>query len=547
DVEDRVLMPVGRKLKCSMCKHVFFQMPPTAAARKPAAEEPPAPAPTEPPASLAEPPSDDPPPLPTPPPASEVETAPDDASTSPQPDEQGGEGSGDVDLDLDLDSEPPPEGEAVSPERSPERPLDMESDLEGMPNLEEGDLDLDLDNVEDLPLDDAGVSSATVESGADAGEEESIEALLKRMNAEDLTPPAEEEEEATVLSELPGAGRDGGGMAADHGEDREPVLDDLDLDVQGDEELKEIVLDDLPGEDPLADDAETKISQANLNDLTQYEEVNLDEETVPSSHLATAAAAAAVGAGLAAASAAAGGTSSAKSPAFASAPAPVPDDRDAGQDTDENLTESAAAPRFPFEAPHIRRLLSWTAVFLGGLWVFGMLSRTEWFEYRLYALRNDVHLATVESRWRTTQGGDAMLLLEGKLHNATQTSQRASMIRVSLLDKENNPLQAVRIVPGRVLKEEDFDLSDESLHTLLELQADTQQVKSIPNIKAGQDIGFQAIFLLPPEATSRFRVDIDDPKSSSGASPKDKGEKDAGGKHEKGAEEKKGHEKKGGH
>ncbi|MBF0153070.1 MAG: zinc-ribbon domain-containing protein [Magnetococcales bacterium] len=520
DVEDKVLLPAGRKLKCSMCKHVFFQLPPTPETQKSTADAAPDASTVAPTAAKSASGS-------TPTPADEPRAEPslDDLPT-PATTGQEKEGLKDDDLDLDLSEEDGLDGPAKS-EPEPSLDLDMDTDLEEKPDLDADDLDLN--DVDDLLLDDDN-PDAKPDPGQTESGEKSLESLLDEMNAEDLTLD-NEEDAATVLSQLSNNANPGDDVVAEGDEeDREPVFDDLAAEAQTDEDLKEIVLDDFPEEDPLNDIGDDEVTSRGNPDLSKYEEVNLDDETSISSKQAAFANDDADLAGLAMKDEAPAGK--------VGIPLATANDRQSQPETDDHLTEEEEDPPalLPFATPRMRQILLWTALFLGGIWIFGMLSRTEWFEYRIHAMRNDIHLAFVESHWRTTRDGEPMLLLEGKLHNATQTGQRARVIRVSLLDKENNLLRAVRIVPGRILKNDDFDLSDQSLRTLLDLQSDTQQVKTIPTVKAGSDIGFQAIFLQPPQETVRFKVDIDEPSKEA---PDKNAAKNAKGQAEEKNQEKK--------
>ncbi|MBF0176670.1 MAG: zinc-ribbon domain-containing protein [Magnetococcales bacterium] len=548
DVDDRVLLPLGRKLRCSMCKHVFFQMPPTPEAQQSAGEidtKSPAgspsgktPSPAAASASAAKAPKQsDPKQVPAPPqvttapappaePASDGDVSdvsiPSEVSGEPAPEEaaaaeaavQEGAGLTDEDLDLDLDLEQaddpertPQEAEDASPESGPEpgsdpdREPDMETDLEGKPDLDASDFDLD--NVDDLLLDEEDQASNNKRDGS----EKSLESLLDEMNSGELLHEEGEEDVATVLSQLSGDLHKGKSGAPSEEEDQEPVFDDLSTPADSGEDLKEIVLDDFPDEKFLENDGVAKGSMLDEEDLSRYEEVDLDDDTRVSARAERDEAEQDGDADLAAL--ALQGKPSGGQPNFVADVEPEPQ-------PDENLAEEEEeAPRFPFETPKVRKILLWTSLFLAGLWVFGLVSSTEWFEYRIYSMSHDIHLAAVESHWRTTRDGEPMLLLEGKLRNATKMGQKARKVRVSLLDKENKPLQSVQIVPGRVLKESDFDISDESLHVLVGLQADTRQVKTIPTIKADSDIGFQAIFLNPSGNAVRFKVDLDDAKESS--------------------------------
>ena len=140
--------------------------------------------------------------------------------------------------------------------------------------------------------------------------------------------------------------------------------------------------------------------------------------------------------------------------------------------------------------------------------ILSVASLTDWWQYKWYSLKSPFLLSTVQGAWRIHSFG-TLLLVEGDLSNNSRLVKSPPMVRISLMDEENNPMTSAKVIPGRVVNEKMLDDSnEESIRTMASLQGSQKKIKS-QSVWPGKTLPFQAIFINPPEKAVRFQVDFD--------------------------------------
>ncbi|MBF0622583.1 MAG: DUF3426 domain-containing protein, partial [Magnetococcales bacterium] len=137
----------------------------------------------------------------------------------------------------------------------------------------------------------------------------------------------------------------------------------------------------------------------------------------------------------------------------------------------------------------------------------GMLQRTSTIEYLLHDWGSVYRIQDVIGKWRQYDYG-AVLMVEGSLYNTTKLSHNLRMVRVSLMDENNQAVVSASVVPGRVLGEQDLESGEEALRKMMQLQGDTRRL-DVAKARPQKDVPFQVVFINPPENVVRYQVDLD--------------------------------------
>ena len=383
DVDDIMLMPSGRKLKCSSCKMVFFQKPPSKEDIAATAE----PSDGQPPAAKEKQPEEEPP-----------------------EDEEESEETQFIENIDDIEKlEEPDEVEEVAEVEE----LEELEELEEFEDLDELD---ELDELEDLDeLDD--------------DEAETI--LAVPPPADDTPEPLMELEEEEVTS---------------FDEEEEEEVDSL---LEEEEEEEEITSFDEEEEIEEEDDDEPTAVQ--LDSAEEYE-----------------------------------------------------DDDEEYEDLDEHPKGSPFFARLKKYKKALTAAAAILLVTLAGGWV----AFTDWWDYQAYSMSSDFHLEQLDGEWRLYEFG-SVLMIKGSISNATKVTKNVPKVIVSLFDDANNQLSSVSIVPGRVVADKILDVSgEEALRSMTTLQEDIKKIK-VEKLWPNKEMAFQALFIQPPEAATRYQVDFE--------------------------------------
>ncbi|MBF0623346.1 MAG: zinc-ribbon domain-containing protein [Magnetococcales bacterium] len=481
DVEDMILQPAGRKLKCSRCKHVFFQDPPRKGDPEPAGSR-----------GL---PDEEPP-------AADLEEDKDQAEAEPEGDaEPDGEGIGEGLEDLE---EPDPAGESAADEGG-EEPA-------------------------------AGAAEEEPAAGAAESDEESLESLMGRIDSDAL---GEEDagDPASALSQLAGEeveedeGLEGGLPDLEEGEEASGAaglvgdeLEEVDLSGLGPEDAADG--DELEKPDGLDDDLTLEEDE----DLTRIEEINLDEDTTgpmlqePVEGLDDEPLPSRVDEDAPTQLAPPSQRGRQKLDHDDDPVEPATDSdftKDFAADEDIDLTgsvddeepeeeEEEKKTALPFDSPKVRKILWTAAAILGLTWLVGSFGQSDWLQKKMRG-GSELALIGVEGQWQSSPEGNPMLMVMGGIGNEARTARSAQMVVVELLDDQQQPVATARVIPGRVLQEKDFPTHDQNLLRMVASQADTEKLK-VPKVIPGKEMKFQAIFIDPPAEASRFRVNLEEIK-----------------------------------
>ncbi|MEO5377367.1 MAG: zinc-ribbon domain-containing protein [Magnetococcus sp. DMHC-6] len=138
----------------------------------------------------------------------------------------------------------------------------------------------------------------------------------------------------------------------------------------------------------------------------------------------------------------------------------------------------------------------------------GIVSQTDWWEFKKYDMSHSFRLISVDGEWRTRDIG-TLLLIKGTLLNTSKTTRSMPQIRVLLLNDKNATVTEALIIPGRVLTEKDLESSEEGLRSMVGLQRNIDRIK-VPKAWPEKEVPFQAVFINPPEAAIRFQVDFEE-------------------------------------
>ncbi|MBF0158763.1 MAG: zinc-ribbon domain-containing protein [Magnetococcales bacterium] len=136
-------------------------------------------------------------------------------------------------------------------------------------------------------------------------------------------------------------------------------------------------------------------------------------------------------------------------------------------------------------------------------------TQKDWVEYKLYDMQNPIRLETVSSRWRASLSGGKILVVEGKINNTTSTSHNPRMVRVALLDRNQQVLQDNSAIPDRILSDQDLSSSESGLKAMIALQRNPQRME-VKKLNAGRVAPFQVVFLNPPNEAYSYRVDLEE-------------------------------------
>ncbi|MBF0123811.1 MAG: zinc-ribbon domain-containing protein [Magnetococcales bacterium] len=147
-----------------------------------------------------------------------------------------------------------------------------------------------------------------------------------------------------------------------------------------------------------------------------------------------------------------------------------------------------------------------SVVAIAALWA---TTQKEWVEYKLYDMQNPIRLESVSSRWRASLSGGKILVVEGKISNTTQTSHNPRVVRVSLLDRNQQSLQDNSSIPDRILSDQDLSSSENGLKAMVALQRNPQRME-VKKLNAGRVAPFQVVFINPPQNAYTYRIDLEE-------------------------------------
>ncbi|MBF0310654.1 MAG: zinc-ribbon domain-containing protein [Magnetococcales bacterium] len=123
-----------------------------------------------------------------------------------------------------------------------------------------------------------------------------------------------------------------------------------------------------------------------------------------------------------------------------------------------------------------------------------------------------------EASWQGSEFAP-LLRVDGLLRNEEKRSQRAQMVKVSLVDAAGKNLVSGRAVPDRVLTGTDLSSEEKVLRDMLALQSNVERLK-VPKVGPRDEMPFQVVFIDPPQEAVNFRVDFEEVPKDAGPKPK---------------------------
>ncbi|MBF0612364.1 MAG: hypothetical protein G8345_13655 [Magnetococcales bacterium] len=502
---EKLLLPSGKKLKCSKCKNVFFQEPPAA---KPPVTNPPA---------VMEEDFDQ----------FETNTVIGFADAEKPP----------------VDAPPPALAKPVS-DKSLEATVfnfgmgdDFEQEEEeANTRLSEDDLDRLLKNTAEAgAAQQAKKNDFTKEMGIS---DETLMALEEQeaMEEEDLPPTAPRAKPPakanTLISMLEEAYPDEGDKHPTNPsiilEEVDPSMDDLPTLIANPKKDKKENKPPAKSLTPLEPDLDSIFAELESN--REGDEIDLDAETFVASRNKSS------GGG--------GGLSSDEEEALASLgfnPGLSHDEEEAlgslglrgnnkpmerltSDDDDEDEDLIPARARNPEPPPSMSRGASyqekksrplgpilWLVAGILGVVLIGSVLYThtgmrEWLEFKSFDMDNSFRIVSLESRWVEKDYGQ-LLIVEGSILNTTSIAHVVPLVKVIIMNKENKPVAETIVVPGRLLTDKDMEGTQDTLRTIITMQGDTKRMKP-PKVYPKKELGLVAIFINPPEGAERFQTEF---------------------------------------
>lgn len=167
---------------------------------------------------------------------------------------------------------------------------------------------------------------------------------------------------------------------------------------------------------------------------------------------------------------------------------------------------------FPARSKRPLAPMVWGAVLLlATILVFSVFyTRTgfrEWLEYKRYDLDSPFRIVSLESRWIEKEYGQ-ILLVEGQIRNTTSLAHTVPIVHIKLLDKDNQPVAETAVVPGRLLGEKELEGSQETLRAIIQMQGDIKRIKP-QKLFPKRDLTLHGIFINPPENADRFQTEFE--------------------------------------
>lgn len=140
----------------------------------------------------------------------------------------------------------------------------------------------------------------------------------------------------------------------------------------------------------------------------------------------------------------------------------------------------------------------------------GAVTLTDWWTYRRFDLFSDYRFTEAKGEWRRYPHG-MVLLVTGSIVNTSRVVRNVPSIRVMLLDGAGNEVDAVLAYPGRVIEDGLLDESSEpALRTMAGLQGEEKRLK-VNRMMPGNTTPFQVLFVKPPANSARFRMQLVQP------------------------------------
>ncbi|MBF0272025.1 MAG: zinc-ribbon domain-containing protein [Magnetococcales bacterium] len=137
----------------------------------------------------------------------------------------------------------------------------------------------------------------------------------------------------------------------------------------------------------------------------------------------------------------------------------------------------------------------------------GLTTLTDWWSYHRFDLFSDYRFTEAKGEWRRYPHG-MLLTVSGSLVNTGRVVRTVPGIRVVLLDEAGMEVGSVMGYPGRVIEDKLLDESSEAtLRTMAGLQGEEKRLK-MNKLVPGNATPFQVLFVKPPAGSTRFRLQL---------------------------------------
>ncbi len=142
----------------------------------------------------------------------------------------------------------------------------------------------------------------------------------------------------------------------------------------------------------------------------------------------------------------------------------------------------------------------------------GLASQTDWWSYKQFDLSSSVRLSAPHDEWRRYPFG-MVLSVAGSVINTGRVVQMVPGLQVVLLDSMGKEVGKSLAYPGRVIDSKILDESSETaLQAMGSLQSEDKKLK-MNKLSPGQELSYQVLFVHPAKEATGFRLQLLAPSS----------------------------------